>query len=394
MASKGAESKAEPVKSRDFRRKHILQILETFDSGRGPLDRFIHLYYRQNRSLGSKDRAHIAQQVYRAVRYRELLNRFCRPSEAWAERLALFEQADLLTLQNQCGDDLATSESIPAPLFDLLRANFSEPILREQCRLINTPAPISMRANALKGDREELIQQLPAAYGARLSDHSPHGIVLKRREALFNLESFRAGWFELQDEGSQLIADQVKAKPGDWIVDYCAGSGGKTLAIAPRLGGSGQIFLGDIRPKALLEAKARLKRAGIQNAQTLPFDHHTWKQLKGRADWVLTDVPCSGSGTLRRNPDMKGKIDADTLNRLIKLQREIVQRALSFVKTGGKLCYATCSLLRAENCEQIEYFCSNFGLEVCQEPYQTNIVENGPDGFFATVLQKTSCPRV
>lgn len=376
------------TKSWDFRRKHILQILETFDGARGPLDRFVHLYFRQNRSLGSKDRAHIAQQVYQAVRYRELLNRFCRPSEAWAERLNLLEQSDLVSLKKRCKGDLAGSESIPAPLFDLLNATFDKPTLQEQCRLINTSAPIAMRVNALKGDRNQLMSLLPKEFGARFSNFSDSAIVLERREALFNLEIFRAGWFELQDEGSQLIASQVLAKPGDWVVDFCAGSGGKTLAIAPQLKKSGQIFLGDTRPKALLEAKSRLKRAGVQNAQVLSSEHAMWAKLKGRVDWVLTDVPCSGSGTLRRNPDMKEKIDGDAVKRLIQLQREIVQKALKLVKPGGKLCYSTCSLLKEENQDQIEYFCSQFGLKICYPFFQTLIVENGPDGFFAAVMQK------
>lgn len=373
-----------------FRQFHLLELLNSYQSDRGPIDRFVHIYFRHHRALGSKDRAYIAQEVYRAIRFGKLLDHFCTKPSDWSKRLSLLQTSDIENLQKKCPDNLEICQSIPAPLFSLLKANFDKATLHEQCRLINSNAPISLRVNALKGSREELLKQLPREFEAHLSLHAPCGIVLKKRESLFSLESFRSGWFELQDEGSQLIAEKIEAKPGDWVIDLCAGSGGKSLALAPRLEGKGQMFLGDIRPKALVEAKVRLKRAGVQNAQTLTSDHPTWRRLKTSADWVLTDVPCSGTGTLRRNPDMKEKIDESSIARLIALQREIVKKAIAFLKPGGRICYATCSLLKVENQSQVDYFCSHYNLELCLPIFQTLIVENGPDGFFAAVMKKKS----
>lgn len=328
----------------------------------------------------------IAQTAYTLVRYKQLLE--AHGASTWTERLSAYQTHSLKDLQAQFSNDLARCHSIPQHLFELLRRNFAPPILDAQCRAINASAPVSLRVNLLRGTREQLLDFLPKEFGARPSAHCATGIILQRREALFSLDLFRLGWFEMQDEGSQLLADQIFVRPGDCFIDLCAGSGGKSLAIAPKLGHKGQMFLGDIRPRSLLEAKHRLKRAAIQNAQCLERDHPTWKTLLHRADWVLADVPCSGSGTLRRNPDAKEKIDGALVTRCVALQKEIFEEALQYVKPGGHICYATCSLFREENQEQIEHFIQRFPVQLIGSPFQSLITENGPDGFFAAVFRK------
>jgi 16S rRNA C967 or C1407 C5-methylase (RsmB/RsmF family) len=194
------------------------------------------------------------------------------------------------------------------------------------------------------------------------------------------LPEFQEGLFEIQDEASQLISMLVEATPKQQVLDYCAGSGGKTLAFAPLLKNSGQIYLHDIRPQILLKAKKRLCRAGIQNVQFCLPKH------KKSMDWVLVDAPCTGSGTLRRNPDMKWKFDSSLLNRLVAEQRQIFEQALEYLKPSGKIVYATCSLFPQENQDQIQYFQEKFGLKLAKEVFQSFPEKNGMDGFFAAVL--------
>jgi 16S rRNA C967 or C1407 C5-methylase (RsmB/RsmF family) len=184
-----------------------------------------------------------------------------------------------------------------------------------------------------------------------------------------------------------MIADLVEAKSGQRGLDYCSGSGGKTLAIAPKMGGKGELYLHDIRAYSLKEAVLRLRRAGIQNAQILPPDHATLKKLPGKMDWVLIDAPCSGTGTLRRNPDMKWKIDKAMIDRLVEEQRTIVKDALKYVKPEGRLVYATCSILPEENEAQVEFFISQLGLKLEKEPLKLLPQANGPDGFFGAVFK-------
>ena len=188
----------------------------------------------------------------------------------------------------------------------------------------------------------------------------------------------------MQDEASQQVAALVQAKPGDHVLDYCSGSGGKALAFAPAMDGKGQIYLHDIRAHILQEAKRRLKRAGVQNAQVLTTDK--LKPLKKKCDWVLVDAPCTGTGTLRRNPDMKWRFTGEMLQRLIGEQRTIFEKALSYLKPEGRIVYATCSILKEENSEQIAHFLKTYGLKLEDSPLQTLPEEGGMDGFFGAVL--------
>ncbi len=183
----------------------------------------------------------------------------------------------------------------------------------------------------------------------------------------------------MQDEGSQLIAELIEAKSGDHVLDFCSGSGGKTLAFAPNMKGKGQIYLYDNRLWILQEARKRLRRAGVQNAQfALP---------RKKVDWVLADVPCSGTGTLRRNPEAKWKIDEKMIARLVQAQRAIVKEAFFYLKPGGKFVYATCSLLPEENEGQVSYFLKSYPLFL-ERVLKLLPEEEGMDGFFAAVFKK------
>lgn len=201
------------------------------------------------------------------------------------------------------------------------------------------------------------------------------------------MPEFKKGLFEVQDEGSQLLAALVKAEPGQLVMDYCAGSGGKTLAFAPLMHNKGQIFLHDIRSYALIEARKRLKRAGIQNAQIVLAEDEKLKKLKKKMDWVLVDAPCSGTGTMRRNPDMKWAFTEDTIPRLVGQQRTIFEKALSYLHPQGKIIYATCSLLKEENEEQVTHFLKTYSLKLVAPFFQTKPSKGEMDGFFGAIFE-------
>lgn len=370
-----------------FREYHLLALLETYDQQSFPLDLFISHYFRDHSSLGSKDRAFIADTVYSLIRWQGLLD-FLSSSKSWNDRYKTFLQVDLKELQQRSDIPLAARVSFPEPLFDLLIKSFGVDKAQDLCLVSNTPAPTTIRVNTLKISRDDLLKRWHQVYDVSPTPLSSAGIIFHKKMNFFQLPEFKEGLFEVQDEGSQLIAGLVQAQPGQQILDYCAGSGGKTLAFAPLMQGKGQIYVHDIRPQALQEARKRLKRAGIQNSQSLfPTSPHIDK-LKKKMDWVLVDAPCSGTGTLRRNPDMKWKFNLEMLHRLVGQQRIIFEKALSFLHPKGRIVYATCSLLQEENQSQAEHFLRTYDLKIDVEPFQTLPAYGGMDGFFGIVLKR------
>ncbi|MBB64890.1 MAG: SAM-dependent methyltransferase [Waddliaceae bacterium] len=371
-----------------FRQYHLLQILEEYDEEDIPLDLCIARYFRQNKALGSKDRAEIAGTAYGLIRWKGLVDAQLDETSTWEERLNLYLKLDF---------DLASTDekissyqqvSFPEELFVLLAEAYGEERAKEICLHSNQEAPMTIRANETKISRDELIERLPKdEVVVKKTSKSPWGITFSKRRNLFTLPQFKEGLFEVQDEASQLVANLVNPKPGDSILDFCAGSGGKTLAFAHKLQGKGQLYLHDIRKHILIEAKRRLKRAGIQNAQVIDYKSEKLKKLKKKMNWVLVDAPCSGTGTLRRNPDMKWRFDCEMLQRLQGQQRTIFEQALSYVKPGGHIVYSTCSILPQENQEQVEHFLKTYNLEMLSPSFQSFPEPNEGDGFFAAVFK-------
>ena len=171
-------------------------------------------------------------------------------------------------------------------------------------------------------------------------------------------------------------------------MDYCAGSGGKALCIAPRMLNRGQIYLHDIRDTKLFESKRRFRKAKIENFTLLPPSHPQLSRLQRQMDWVLVDAPCSQTGALRRNPDMKWIYSDDRLARWVALQREVFEDALKYLKDGGKIVYATCSVLDEENAQQVRLFCENFGLYLSHPPLHARPQSKGMDGFFCATMER------
>ncbi len=366
-----------------FLNKHINILLQALSESNFPLDLCLGRYFRSHKNLGSKDRKIIGDTVYGMVRWKSLLD-VLQPKD----RLLTYQSLDWKQIDlDQTLPPFAKMALSPF-LYEKLSKAFGPNKTQELSITFNSPAPITIRANLLKTSRDALLQILQQKFQCSPCTHSQMGIQFKKREPLFALAEFKMGLFEVQDEGSQIVAQEMQVKSKDIVLDYCSGSGGKTLSFAPSMNNSGQIYLHDIRAHVLLEARKRLKRAGIQNAQVLSPEHPQLKQLKNKCDWVLIDVPCSGTGTLRRNPDQKWKIDAPMIHRLIDEQRKIAKEAIQYVKPGGRLVYATCSILPEENEDQVEFLIKNSLLTLEKPPLSIFPTLGGMDGFFSAVFRK------
>jgi 16S rRNA C967 or C1407 C5-methylase (RsmB/RsmF family) len=370
-----------------YREHHLLTLLEAYSRQTLPLDLFISHYFRDHPSLGSKDRAFVADSVYALVRWQGLLD-YLASSASWQDRYQTFLTIDFDQLQQREDIPLATHVSFPQDLFDFFVNSHGVEKARDLSLISNTPAPTTIRANTLKISRNELLNRWKGLYEISPTSLSKDGIIFHKKINFFQLPEFKEGLFEIQDEGSQLLAHLIRVQPGQQVLDYCAGSGGKTLAFAPLMQGKGQIYVHDIRLFALQEARKRLKRAGIQNHQILVPTSPQLTKLKKKMDWILVDAPCSGTGTLRRNPDMKWKFDPQMVERLVGQQRIIFEKALSFLHPDGHIVYATCSLLKEENQTQLEHFLSTYSLVMEGELFQTLPTRGGMDGFFGVVLKR------
>lgn len=370
-----------------FRKHHLLQILSAFERETLPLDVFLRGYFRKHSAIGSKDRKEICDTIYGMIRWRSLLD-YTLQEKNWEARAHAFSQFSPQKFLEDAAIPAHVRASFPKAFYQLLVNSLGEKKAFDFCLVCNAPAPTTVRANLLKTTRDALLEKWDGRYSVSACKHSQAGVRFEEKINFFGTEEFKAGLFEVQDEASQLIADLVAIKPGERFLDYCAGSGGKSLAIAPKMQGRGQLFLHDIRPLALQEAKKRLKRAGIQNAHPLPNDSPQKQKIKGKMDWILVDAPCSGTGTLRRNPDMKWKFEESMIERLVNEQQLIFKEAMTYLKPGGHIVYATCSVLPQENENQAAYFLEHFPLEKVGESFSTFPLPGEMDGFFGIVFKK------
>lgn len=276
--------------------------------------------------------------------------------------------------------------------------------LEQEMAALDSGASLDLRVNLLKGNREEAIRILRnEQVVATPTSLSPWGLRLPGRQPVTATQGFREGIIEIQDEGSQLIVATLDARPGERVVDFCAGAGGKTLAIAMSMENRGQIVACDVSAPRLEGAVKRLRRAGVHNVERhLLTGGDKWvKRRAGAFDRVLVDAPCSGTGTWRRNPDARIRLEERDIRELLVKQAEILDRAASLVKPGGRLVYATCSLLQEENEDQIAAFLSRSDrferVAAGGETLPVSLREktgfsltphrDGTDGFFAAVLR-------
>jgi 16S rRNA (cytosine967-C5)-methyltransferase len=376
---------------RPFRLFHLLAIFNAYDQQTLPLDLFLKDYFSAHKAIGSKDRTYIAGTAYSLIRWKGLLDFLCNEnfiSMNWENRLDLFLDPKFESAKTRSDIPTHVHLSFPKELFNLIVESHGLQKAQKICEICNHSAPTTVRVNIIKTTREQLLKKWSSIYEVSPCSISELGIVFHRRINFLSMQEFKDGLFEVQDEGSQLLADLIKAKPGDLVMDYCAGSGGKTLAFAPRMLNKGQIYLHDIRNYVLEQAKKRLRRAGIHNTQIVLEGDAKLKKLKKNMDWVLVDAPCSGTGTLRRNPEMKWKFDSNKFERIQGQQRTIFEKALSFLKPDGRIIYSTCSILKEENQEQAAHFIKTYHLNMEGEVFESLPQKNGMDGFYGIVLKR------
>lgn len=260
------------------------------------------------------------------------------------------------------------------------------PAIRET---LNRPAEVFLRVNTLKTDRRALKTRLAQeGFITEIVADIPTTLRMAQRYNIFGLEAFKEGLFEMQDASSQRIAPFLQVEPGHKVVDACAGAGGKALHLAALMQNKGKIVALDIHEWKLKELRKRAARAGVDVIETRPIESaKTLKRLTAQADRLLLDVPCSGLGVLRRNPDAKWKLTPEEIERLLLLQQDLLQRYSAMVKPGGKMVYATCSILPAENERQVRAFLeSQADKWVLEEELRINPAETGHDGFYAARL--------
>ena len=304
---------------------------------------------------------------------------------------------------------LSVQAELPEWLVERLRANMSDVEILTIGSAMQQPAPLDLRVNTFLATRDEILQGLQAEkVEAQATPWSPIGIRVKGKPALNKSPLFLGGKFEVQDEGSQLLGFLLAPKRNDMVVDFCAGAGGKTLMLGAMMNSQGRLYAFDVSEKRLTNLKPRLKRCGLSNIQPQLIAHENdskLKRLAGKIDRVLVDAPCSGLGTLRRNPDLKFRQSPQSVSELTQKQTAILAAASKLLKHGGRLVYATCSLLQEENRAIVDAFLAahpefvlrNAGEILAQQKIAVEVGEclqllpqvHGTDGFFAAVLERT-----
>jgi len=436
---------------------HLERLLPELLNFEQPADRVVSRYFRSEPQLGNRDRALIAESAFAILRRKNEFSQFASSGEgSQARRLALL---GLLSALSEGGLGSANrAESAIADLAHVLKTGEYEwlqrfatvdpsalnPLVRNNlpewlweafgkypgeesrealAKSLMHPALLDLRANTMKTTREQLLTEMNALggrYQAIPTPYAPDGVRIMGKPALQNTVGFKAGMFEVQDEGSQLLAYLLAPKRGEMVVDFCAGAGGKTLAIGAIMRSTGRLYALDTSERRLANLKPRQARSGLSNVHPVWIDSENdtkIKRLAGKIDRVLVDAPCSGMGTLRRNPDLKWRQTPEGVLELNQKQMNILASASRLLKPGGRLVYATCSLLPQENQQIAEDFLAkhpNFEVipaaEVLKPLFPKDKIPlgctsdnpwwqlwphiHGTDGFFGAVFQKRALTPV
>jgi 16S rRNA (cytosine967-C5)-methyltransferase len=410
----------------------VLRQLLTFTY---PADSVLSGFFREHRELGQRERAFIAETVYTVLRRKRLLERLCGPSPTtWHLLLAAlaklngFSQRQLADALDKdqiawLGDlkgrpdpvlSLAEQADLPDWLAERLAARLSPEAVLTLARGLNQEAPLDLRVNPLKASRDEVLARLTAdGIEAEPCAYAPLGLRLKTKPALTRYPLYVEGAIEVQDEGSQLLGHLLNPKRGEMVVDFCAGAGGKTLLLGALMRSTGRLYAFDVATKRLAKMKPRVARSGLSNVHPACISGESdirIKRLAGKIDRVLVDAPCSGLGTLRRNPDLKWRQTPESVAELTRKQADILASAARLVKPGGRLVYATCSILAEENENVVDTFLASepsfrrlsaatiladqkidIGAEGGDDMHLLPH-RHGTDGFYAAVLERRPNP--
>ncbi|GAA4272151.1 RsmB/NOP family class I SAM-dependent RNA methyltransferase [Aquimarina gracilis] len=379
----------------------------------GYADKVVQKLLKRDKRWGSRDRSFVAETVYDIVRWKRLYAEIAEVKEPFSREnlwrlFAVWATLRGISLPDwkQIGptptrrikgkfDELSKirkyKESIPDWL-DELGAKELGKAWDNEINALNRKAPVILRANTLKISRDKLRGALEDEnIDTEFIKGYPYALQLTERKNVFTTEAFKKGLFEVQDASSQLVADFLNVEPGYRVVDTCAGAGGKTLHLAALMQNKGQIIAMDIYGNKLKELKRRARRAGAHNIEPRVIEStKDIKKLHGKADRVLIDAPCSGLGVLRRNPDAKWKLQPEFLDNIKQTQFNILENYSKMVKPGGKLVYATCSILPSENQDQVTAFLSKEAGKDFKLVKDKKILshQSGFDGFYMALLEK------
>ncbi|MBI2295194.1 MAG: RsmB/NOP family class I SAM-dependent RNA methyltransferase [Betaproteobacteria bacterium] len=393
-----------------------------------PADSVLREFFRAHRALNAHDRAFVADAVYGVLRRKRTVDRLApggapRPLLlAWLARVAGISVRELSALLTEDESawlarvkaasldelPLAVRAELPDWIVDRLGAALSETEILALARGLNEPAPLDLRVNTWRAKRDEVLRELAAGrVAAAPTPYSPVGVRVKARPAINRHLLFTSGAVEVQDEASQLMGFLVAPRRHDLVVDFCAGAGGKSLMLGALMQSHGRVYAFDVSTARLARLKPRLKRSGLSNLYVQAIRNENdvrVKRLAGKIDRVLVDAPCSGLGTLRRNPDLKWRQSPQSVEELKLKQAAILRSAANLVKPGGRLVYATCSILPEENQDIVTRFLEEHGefrrLGCNQVLAQQRIALDtgtylelrphlhGTDGFFAAALER------
>lgn len=393
-----------------------------------PADAVLKHFFRDNKNLGMRDRGLIAETIYALLRKRTWLMHLTQSDQPRLLLLATLVKVQGWEVRTLSGFtkaheremlraivaaepghlSLPAETNFPEWLIQLYLKRHSRQELIDLAHGLDQPGPLDLRVNTMHSDRKTVLAELAEIeVEASATPFSPVGIRVVGKPALQQHRLLVEGHVEVQDEGSQLLGYLLAPKRGEMVVDFCAGAGGKTLLLGALMHSTGRLYAFDISEKRLTNLKPRLKRSGLSNVQPVRIEHEQdarIKRLYGKVDRVLVDSPCSGLGTLRRNPDLKWRQKAEDVAELAVKQTNILASAAKMLKPGGRLVYATCSILYDENQAIVEAFLANnadFRLDNAQEILRAQQIEidcgeyfqvfphrHNTDGFFAAVLEK------
>ena len=408
--------------------KHAIQVLGAVLQFEHPADLVMSRHLRENRELGRADRAFIAESVFGVLREKRLLDHLTGNGYpralllAWLARVAKLNMREIEPLLNRGEANTVTlikagrTDDLPLAVRAELPDWVVEKLLQQHTaaevlalgRALTQPAPLDLRVNTLRAKRDGVLQTLSAeGIAATATPHAPHGLRLIGRPAINRHPLFLDGTLEVQDEGSQLLCALVAPSRHELTVDFCAGAGGKTLALGAMMHGKGRLYAFDTSQSRLKKLQPRLARSGLSNVHPVAISNENdirVKRLAGKAASVLVDAPCSGLGTLRRNPDLKWRQSPESVIELTAKQAAILRAAAALVQPGGRLVYGTCSLIADENEAIVEHFLSAnpaFSLAPCDEVLAKQGIAlrtgnylrlaphtQGTDGFFGAVLER------
>ena len=377
-------------------------------------DKVVARALKKDKRWGSSDRKFVAETIYEIVRWKRLYAEIAEVKEpydrdnlwrmfaVWAvlrgytipdwRQLEGTPERKIKGRFDELSKVRALKESIPDWMDELGVKELGEKVWSKEITAQNQPAKVILRTNTLKGTKENLRNTLmDLNIETEYLKDQPEALVLKERANVFLTDAFKQGLFEVQDANSQLVAGFLDVKPGMRVVDTCAGAGGKTLHIASLMENKGQLIAMDLYESKLKQLKLRAKRNGAFNIEYRIIDTtKVIKKLHEKADRVLIDAPCSGLGVLKRNPDAKWKLQPEFIDNIRKVQSEVLESYSKIVKPGGKLVYATCSVLPSENQEQVQKFLKT---EIGQqftfvEDRKLLASESGFDGFYMALLER------